>query len=73
MTKTIEDLEKENQDLRKYISLLLGEIEFANRVSEIRSNFGPEDAEKLCAPILERMSRLRNERILLESELELKS
>ena len=72
MSKNIDQLKKENQSLRKYISLLLGEIEFSNRVAEIRSNFSnTNDAEQLCIPILERMSRLRNERVSLESELEL--
>ena len=67
----IETLRQENKKLKKYISLLLAEIEFSQRIQEIRKNYHNESAsERLVEPILRRLSRIRNERMDIESELD---
>ena len=67
----IETLRQENKKLKKYISLLLAEIEFSQRIQEIRKNYHNEsDSERLVEPILRRLSRIRNERMDIESELD---
>ena len=67
----IEVLRQENKKLKKYISLLLAEIEFSQRVQEIRENYPTKDeSDRLVEPILRRLSRIRNERLDIESELD---
>jgi len=68
----IESLKLENQKLRNYISLVSAEIELIQRVSEIRQNFAnSSDSERLTVPILDRVSKIRSEKITLAKELNL--
>lgn len=67
----IESLRRENQQLRNYISLLLAEIELSQRIQEIRQNYPDQsDSDRITEPILSRLSKIRNERVDIESELE---
>lgn len=66
----IESLKSENQKLRNYISLVLSEIELTQRVSEIKRNFvNSPDSNRIITPILDRISKIKSEKLLLEQEL----
>jgi len=68
----IESLKLENQKLRNYISLEVSEIEFENRVEEIKQNFkNSPDLERLIVPILDRIEKIKSEKSTIESELNL--
>ena len=68
----IESLRKENQNLRKCISLVLAEIELIQRVDEIKQFFlNSDDSERILQPILKRISRIKSERSDLQSSLSL--
>ena len=68
----IESLKSENQKLRNYISLVLSEIELTQRVSEIKQNFvNSLDSKRIITPILDRISKIKSEKLLLEHELHL--
>jgi len=68
----LEFLKIENQKLRNYISLILSEIEFTQRVDEIKLNFTKlSDSEHIIMPILDRISKIQSEKKLLEQELHL--
>ena len=68
----LEFLKIENQKLRNYISLILSEIEFTQRVDEIKLNFTKlSDSEHIITPILDRISKIQSEKKLLEQELHL--
>ena len=68
----IESLKFENQKLRNYISLVLSEIELTQRVSEIKQNFvNSPDSKRIITPILDRISKIKSEKLLLEHELHL--
>ncbi len=68
----IESLKSENQKLRNYISLVLSEIELTQRVSEIKQNFvNSTDSKRIITPILDRISKIKSEKLLLEHELHL--
>jgi hypothetical protein len=68
----IESLKSENQKLRNYISLVLSEIELTQRVSEIKQNFvNSPDSKRIIAPILDRISKIKSEKLFLEHELHL--
>ena len=68
----IESLRKENQNLRKYISLVLAEMELIQRVGEIKQIFlNSDDSERIITPILERISRIKSERSDLQSSISL--
>ncbi len=68
----IESLKAENQQLRNYISLVLSEIELTQRVSEIKQNFvNSPDSKRIIMPILDRISKIKSEKLLLEHELHL--
>jgi hypothetical protein len=68
----VENLKIENQKLRNYIALIISEIEFSKRVDEIQQNFPkPSDSERIIEPIMKRISKIRHEKISLESELHL--
>ncbi len=63
-------LKSENQKLRNYILLVLAEIELTQRVSEIKQNFvNSPDSERIIAPISDRISKIKSEKLLLEKEL----
>ena len=68
----IESLKSENQKLRNYISLVLSEIELTQRVSEIKQNFvNYPDSKRIITPILDIISKIKSEKLLLEPELHL--
>ena len=66
----IESLKSENQKLRSYISLILAEIELSQRANEIKQNFSDSsDSKRILLPILNRINKIKSERLLLEQEL----
>ena len=68
----IESIKSENQKLRNYISLVYAEIELMQRVAEIKENFvNPDDSKRLITPILERIFKIKAEKLDLEEELDL--
>jgi len=68
----MESLKSENQKLRNYISLVLDEIELVVRISEIKQNFADTvDSELITVPILDRISKIRSEKKLLQENLNL--
>lgn len=68
----IESLKLENQKLRNYILLEVSEIEFKNRVDEIKQNFqNSADLERLIVPILDRIEKIKSEKLTIASELNL--
>lgn len=68
----IESLKLENQKLRNYILLEVSEIEFKNRVDEIKQNFqNSADLEILIVPILDRIEKIKSEKQTIASELNL--
>ena len=67
-----EILKFENQKLRNYISLVLAEIELTKRVGEIEQKFvNSSDSERIITPILNRIIKIKSEKILLEEKLNL--
>jgi len=68
----IESLKSENQKLREYISLISSEIEFNDRVHEIKQNFKDSpDLELIIVPILDRINKIKSEKSSLATELNL--
>ena len=68
----MEFLKSENQKLRNYISLIYAEIELTQRVIEIKENFvNSPDSKRLITPILNRISKIKSEKLSLEQELHL--
>ncbi len=68
----MESLKSENQKLRNYISLVLVEIELVERISEIKQNFADSaDSERITVPILDRISKIKSEKRLLQENLNL--
>lgn len=68
----VESLKSENQKLREYISLISSEIEFVDRVNEIKKNYkDSSDLERIITPILDRIDKIQSEKSSLASELHL--
>jgi hypothetical protein len=68
----IDFLKSENLKLRNYISLVLAEIDFTQRISEIRQNFvNSSDSERIIMPISDRIYKIKLEKQTLENELNL--
>jgi predicted nucleic acid-binding Zn-ribbon protein len=68
----IESLKSENQKLREYIFLISSEIEFNDRVHEIKQNFKDSpDLERIIVPILDRINKIKSEKSSLATELNL--
>ena len=68
----IKSLKLEIQKLRNYISLEESEIEFTNRIDEIKQNFqNSPDLERLIVPILDRIEKIKSEKLSIASELNL--
>ncbi len=66
----IESMKSETLQLQNYISLVLSEIELNERISEIKENFSsPSDSERIIVPILNRISKIKFEKLELEQEL----
>jgi hypothetical protein len=65
-------IKSENQKLRNYISLISAEIELSQRLYEIKQNFADSpDLKRLSVPILDRITRIKSEKVILENELNL--
>lgn len=68
-----DSLKSENQKLRNYISLVNAEIELSQRLYEIQQNFAnSSNSERITVPILDRISKIKSEKDVLENELKLK-
>ena len=67
-----DSLKSENQKLRNYISLIHAEIELSQRLYEIKQNFeNSANSERITVPILDRISKIKSEKDVLENELKL--
>ena len=61
-----------NSDFDNYKSLVSAEIELIQRVFEIRQNFSnSSDSERLVKPILERISKIKFEKLIFEQKFNL--
>lgn len=70
---SIDLLKKENEDLRKFVSLLMAELELLERANEIKENFANHpDSMRIIEPILDRISKIKKERGALQPSLDLK-
>ena len=68
----LNSLKSENQKLRNYISLVYAEIELSQRLYEIKQNFSnSSDSERIIVPILDRISKIKLEKDVLQNELKL--
>jgi len=68
----LDSIKSENQKLRNYISLVYAEIELSQRLFEIKENFAnSDDSKRITVPILNRISKIKSEKELLENELNL--
>ena len=55
-----------------YHSLVTAELELIQRVFEIRQNFSNlSDSERLVEPILQRISKIKTEKLILEKKFNL--
>ena len=71
-TSEIESLKSENQKLRNYISLVFAELELTQRVGDIKQNFvNSSDSERIIVPILNKISKIKSEKLTLEPEMHL--
>ena len=71
-TSEIESLKSENQKLRNYILLVLAELELTQRVGDIKQNFvNSSDSERIIVPILNKISKIKSEKLTLEQEMHL--
>ena len=62
----------ENFEFSTYESLASAEIELIERVFEIRQNFlNSPDSERIVEPILQRISKIRSEKLILEKKFDL--
>ena len=66
---TNNDHKSENSPFDNYKSLISTEFELIQRVFEIRQNFS--DSERLVEPILQRIRKIRSEKLLLDFFLNL--
>ena len=68
----LDSIKSENQKLRNYISLSSAEIELSQRLFEIKQNFANSpDSKRLTVPILDRITKIKSEKAILENELNL--
>jgi hypothetical protein len=64
--------QSENFEFNNYKSLVSAEIELIQRVFEIRQNFlNSSDSEHIVEPILQRISNIRSEKLILEKKFNL--
>ena len=63
----------ENEKLRQYIHLFELEVEFRQRIFEIKENYSnPDDANRIVNPIINRLEKIASEKTILKKELRLK-
>ncbi len=68
----LDSIKSKNQKLRNYISLFSAEIELSQRLFEIKQNFANSpDSKRLTVPILDRITKIKTEKAILENELNL--
>jgi len=61
--------QSKNLDFTNYKYLIAAEIELIQRVFEIRQNFSnSSDSERLVEPILQRISKIKSEKSILEKK-----
>ena len=61
-----------DDEFTNYKSLVFAEIELIERILEIRQHFQNSlDSERLVEPILERISKIKSEKLNLEKKLSL--
>ena len=64
--------QSKNFEFNNYKSLVSAEIELIQRVFEIRQNFlNSPDSERIVEPILQRISKIRSEKLILEKKFNL--
>ena len=64
--------QSENFEFNNYKSLVSAEIDLIQRVFEIRQNFSNSpDSERIVEPILQRISSIRSEKLILEKKFNL--
>ena len=61
-----------HSEFNDYKSLVVAELELIQRVFEIRQNFlNFSDSERLVEPILQRISKIKSEKLFLEKKFNL--
>ena len=64
--------QSENFELNHYKSLVSAELELIQRVLEIRQNFtNVSDSDRLVEPILQRISKIKSEKLTFEQKFNL--
>jgi len=64
--------QSDNFEFNNYKSLVSAEIELIQRVFEIRQNFlNSSDSERLVEPILQRISKIKSEKLIFEQKFNL--
>ena len=64
--------QSENFELNHYKSLVSAELELIQRVLEIRQNFSNvSDSDRLIEPILQRISKIKSEKLTFEQKFNL--
>jgi len=64
--------QSENFELNHYKSLVSAELELIQRVLEIRQNFSNvSDSDRLVEPILQRISKIKSEKLIFEQKFNL--
>jgi len=65
-------LHSDDTSFDHYASLVSAEIELIQRVFEIRQNFtNSSDSERLVEPILQRISKIKSEKLIFEQKFNL--
>jgi hypothetical protein len=72
MNSSDDNSSSENFEFIDYQSLVAAEIELIQRVFEIRQNFiNSFDSERLVEPILQRISKIKSEKLIFEQKFNL--
>ena len=72
MNYSDDNASSENFEFIDYQSLVAAEIELIQRVFEIRQNFtNSSDSERLVEPILQRISKIKSEKLIFEQKFNL--
>ena len=72
MNSSDDNVSSENFEFIDYQSLVAAEIELIQRVFEIRQNFtNSSDSERLVEPILQRISKIKSEKLVFEQKFNL--
>ena len=71
-SSTNDDRTSEHLQFNNYKSLISAELKLIQRVFEIRQNFSNSpDSEHIVEPILQRISNIRSEKLILEKKFNL--